>query len=61
MVGAVVEAWNASSSGRLKTELLEPAVRLIVAGASSGSVVRSSVVVVAEPCACFADAGAQRP
>jgi len=42
MVGAVVEAWNARSSGRLKTELLEAAVRTIVAGARSGSLVRSS-------------------
>ena len=42
MIGAVVEAWNASSSGRLEGELLEVAVRTIVAGARSGSLVRSS-------------------
>jgi AcrR family transcriptional regulator len=42
MLGAVVEAWNASSSGRLKAELLEAAVRTVVAGARSGSLVRSS-------------------
>jgi AcrR family transcriptional regulator len=41
MLGAVVEAWNASSSGRLKTELLEAAVRTVVVGARSGSLVRS--------------------
>jgi AcrR family transcriptional regulator len=41
MLGAVVDAWNASSSGRLKTELLEAAVRTIVVGARSGSLVRS--------------------
>jgi AcrR family transcriptional regulator len=41
MLGAVVEAWNASSSGRLEAELLEAAVRTIVAGARSGSLVRS--------------------
>ena len=40
MLGAVVEAWNASASGRLKAELLEVAVRTIVAGARSGSLVR---------------------
>ncbi len=42
MIGAVVEAWNASSSGRLKAELLEAAVCTVVAGARSGSLVRSS-------------------
>jgi hypothetical protein len=42
MLGAVVEAWNASSSGRLKAELLEAAVRTVVAGARSGSLVRSA-------------------
>jgi len=42
MLGAVVDAWNASSSGRLKAELLEAAVRTVVAGARSGSLVRSS-------------------
>ena len=42
MLGAIVEAWNASSSGRLKDELLETAVRTVVAGARSGSLVRAS-------------------
>src|SRR5690606_33057416 len=42
MLGAVVDAWNASSSGPLKAELLEAAVRTVVAGARSGSLVRSS-------------------
>jgi AcrR family transcriptional regulator len=41
MLGAVVDAWNASSQGKLKTELLEAAVRTIVTGARSGSLVRS--------------------
>ena len=41
MLGAVVDAWNASSSGRLKRELLDAAVRTVVAGARSGSLVRS--------------------
>jgi AcrR family transcriptional regulator len=41
MLGAVVESWNTSSSGRLKQELLEAAVRTIVAGARSGSLVRA--------------------
>lgn len=41
MLGAVVDAWNASASGRLKAELLEAAVRTIVTGARSGSLVRS--------------------
>jgi AcrR family transcriptional regulator len=40
MLSAVVEAYTASSSGRLKPELLEAAVRTIVAGARSGSLVR---------------------
>jgi AcrR family transcriptional regulator len=40
MLGAVVDAWNASSSGRLEAELLEAAVRTVVAGARSGSLVR---------------------
>jgi AcrR family transcriptional regulator len=39
MLGAVVEAWNASSSGQLKAELLDAAVRTVVAGARSGSLV----------------------
>jgi len=42
MLGAVVDAWNARSPGRLKAELLEAAVRTVVAGARSGSLVRSS-------------------
>jgi hypothetical protein len=42
MLGAVVDAWNASSSGRLRAELLEAAVRTVVAGARSGSLVRTS-------------------
>jgi AcrR family transcriptional regulator len=42
MLSAVVDAWNAKSSGRLKAELLEAAVRTVVAGARSGSLVRSS-------------------
>src|SRR5215510_5781701 len=42
MLGAVVEAWNASSPGRLKAELLDAAVRTVVVGARSGSLVRSS-------------------
>jgi AcrR family transcriptional regulator len=43
MLGAVIDAWNASASGRLKGELLEVAVRTVVAGARSGSLVRSGV------------------
>jgi AcrR family transcriptional regulator len=42
MLGAVVDAWNAGSPGRLKAGLLEAAVRTVVAGARSGSLVRSS-------------------
>jgi AcrR family transcriptional regulator len=41
MIGAVVDAWNASSSGRLEAALLDAAVRTVVAGARSGSLVRS--------------------
>ena len=41
MLGAIVDAWNASASGGLKPELLEAAVRTVVAGARSGSLVRS--------------------
>jgi AcrR family transcriptional regulator len=41
MIAAVVESWNASSSGRLRPELLEAAVRTVVAGARSGTLVRS--------------------
>jgi AcrR family transcriptional regulator len=39
MLGAVVDTWNASSSGRLKAKLLEAAVRTIVVGARSGSLI----------------------
>ncbi|HVJ91055.1 MAG TPA: TetR/AcrR family transcriptional regulator [Labilithrix sp.] len=42
MLGAVVDAWNASSPGGLQAELLEAAVRTVVAGARSGSLVCSS-------------------
>lgn len=42
MLGAVIEAWHASSAGRLKAELLEAAVRTVVAGARSGSLVRGA-------------------
>jgi AcrR family transcriptional regulator len=42
MLGAIVEAWNANSPGKLKAELLETAVRTIVAGARSGSLVRAN-------------------
>lgn len=41
MLAAVVDTWTASSPGRLKAELLEAAVRTIVAGAKSGSLVRA--------------------
>ncbi|CAN5441568.1 hypothetical protein BH09MYX1_BH09MYX1_46580 [soil metagenome] len=41
MLAAVVDAWSARSPGGLKAELLEAAVRTIVAGARSGSLVRS--------------------
>lgn len=40
MCSTVIEAWNASAGGRLKSELLEAAVRTIVVGARSGSLVR---------------------
>lgn len=40
MLGAVVEALNASAAGRLKAELLEAAVRTLVVGARSGSLVQ---------------------
>jgi len=40
MLGAVVDAWSASSAGRLKATELETAVRTIVTGARSGSLVR---------------------
>lgn len=41
MLGAVIDAWNTSSLGRLKPELLETAVRTIVAGARAGALVRN--------------------
>lgn len=41
MLGVVVDAWNASSPGRLKAGLLDAAVRTVVAGARSGSLVRA--------------------
>lgn len=37
MLSAVVDAWNAQASGRLKPELIEAAVRTVVVGARSGS------------------------
>jgi AcrR family transcriptional regulator len=40
MLWAVVDAWNANAAGRLKPELLEAAVRTVVAGARSGSLLR---------------------
>jgi AcrR family transcriptional regulator len=49
MLGAAVDAWNASSSGRLKAELLEAAVRTIVTGARSGSLVRARLRGVDAP------------
>ena len=42
MLGAVVDAWSASSPGRLKAVPLDAAVRTVVAGARSGSLVRGS-------------------
>ncbi len=41
MLGAALDAWISTSSGRLKVELLEAAVRTVVVGARSGSLVRS--------------------
>ena len=41
MLWAIIENWSASSSGRLEPELLETAVRTVVAGARSGSLVHS--------------------
>jgi AcrR family transcriptional regulator len=41
MLSAVVDAWNAKASGQLKAGLLEIAVRTVVAGARSGSLVRA--------------------
>ena len=40
MLRAVVDEWNASSPGGRKAALLEAAVRTVVAGARSGSLVR---------------------
>lgn len=42
MLAAIVDAWNARSAGKLKTEALETAVRTVVAGARSGSLVRAT-------------------
>ncbi len=39
MLGAVVDAWNAKSPGRLNGAKLDAAVRTVVAGARSGSLV----------------------
>lgn len=39
MLGAIVDAWNASARGALKSERLEIAVRTIVAGARAGTLV----------------------
>jgi AcrR family transcriptional regulator len=39
MLGAIVDAWNARASGRLDPTLLETAVRTVIAGARSGSLV----------------------
>jgi AcrR family transcriptional regulator len=41
MLSAIVDAWNARSPGRLRAELLEAAVRTIIVGARSGSLVRT--------------------
>lgn len=41
MVGAIVDAWNARDAGRLAPELLEAAVRTVVAGARAGTLVRA--------------------
>lgn len=41
MLGAILDAWTANTKGRLKAELLEVAVRTVVAGARSGSLVRA--------------------
>jgi AcrR family transcriptional regulator len=40
MVGAIVDAWNAKASGHLEDELLEAAVRTVVVGARSGSLIK---------------------
>lgn len=42
MLSAIVDACNASASGRVNAELLDAAVRTVVAGARSGSLVRST-------------------
>lgn len=41
MLRAIVDSWTASSPGKLKAELLAAAVRTVVVGARSGSLVRS--------------------
>ncbi len=41
MLGAIVDAWNAKAAGRLAPGLLRAAVRTVVAGARSGSLVRA--------------------
>lgn len=41
MLGAVINAWNAKASGRLDDALIEAAVRTVVIGARSGSLVPS--------------------
>jgi AcrR family transcriptional regulator len=41
MLGAVVDAWSASASGRLSSDLLEVAVRTVVTGARAGTLLRS--------------------
>lgn len=41
MLAAIVDTWTAASAGRLKPKLLEVAVRTVVAGARSGSLVRA--------------------
>lgn len=41
MLAAIVDSWTASASGGVKAELLEAAVRTVVAGARTGSLVRA--------------------
>jgi AcrR family transcriptional regulator len=41
MLRAIIDAWTATSSGKLKPGLLEAAVRTVVVGARSGSLVRA--------------------
>lgn len=40
MLGPIVDAWNAKAGGRLSTEQLEVAVRTVIAGARTGTLVR---------------------